>query len=260
MKVIDINIGDFETVEIHTFADLHIGDQYCDMNSVKRRIEYVKNTPNAYALLNGDLFNNATKTSVSDSYAELLPPMEQIQEGVDLFEPIAHKILALCTGNHENRTYNKEGIDLMNLFARQLRIFNRFCAVGGYIFLNLGTDERRSTDKRHRPLLYTIYMTHGSGGGKKEGGKIQRLMDMADKLDADIYIHSHTHVPAVLKGAYYRCNRNSHSLEKATRLFVNTSSELDWGGYAEQFELKPSALITPTIYLDGRKFGMEGKL
>ena len=43
---------------------------------IKERIEYVKNTESAYAVLNGDLMNNALKTSVSDIYSEQLSPME----------------------------------------------------------------------------------------------------------------------------------------------------------------------------------------
>ena len=76
IKTIDISLSeDFNKLEIHTFADLHLGDQHCDKKLIQQRIDYVKNTDNAYAILNGDLFNNATKTSVSDSYAEDIPPI-----------------------------------------------------------------------------------------------------------------------------------------------------------------------------------------
>ena len=67
-----------DAIEIHTFSDWHIGDKHCAMDQILAEIEYVKNTANAYVILNGDLLNNATKASVSDSYAELLTPMEQI--------------------------------------------------------------------------------------------------------------------------------------------------------------------------------------
>ena len=42
----------------------------------------------AYIILNGDILNNATKTSVSDCYSEVLMPMEQIQQAVELFVQI----------------------------------------------------------------------------------------------------------------------------------------------------------------------------
>ena len=70
----------FKTLELHTFADLHLGDRHTDMDLIKSRIKEVQEKENAYCILNGDLLNNATKTSVSDSYAEEIPPMEQIQK------------------------------------------------------------------------------------------------------------------------------------------------------------------------------------
>lgn len=62
-------------VEIHTLADLHMGDKHCDYNEIHRQVKAIKDNPNAYCILNGDLMNNATKTSISDSYAENLTPM-----------------------------------------------------------------------------------------------------------------------------------------------------------------------------------------
>lgn len=103
---------EFKILELHTFADLHIRDAHCDYKAIHDRIEHVRNTPNAYCVLNGDILNNATKTSVSDMYGELLTPMQQVMQGVSLFAPIKDKILAVTTGNHEYRTYKKEGICL----------------------------------------------------------------------------------------------------------------------------------------------------
>lgn len=55
MKIVKADLpSELETLEIHTFADEHIGDKFCDMKDIQRRIDYVKNTPNAYCVLNGD--------------------------------------------------------------------------------------------------------------------------------------------------------------------------------------------------------------
>jgi hypothetical protein len=110
MKAIRCNLSrDLSNLEIHTFADLHIGDKGCDMNLTRERIAHVKDTPNAYCILNGDLMNMATKTSISDCYAEQIPPMEQIKQCVDLFGPIRDKILCITSGNHERRVIQKRG-------------------------------------------------------------------------------------------------------------------------------------------------------
>ena len=96
MKIIKINLpAELEQLELHIFADEHIGDEHCDMKRLLERIEYVKNTPYAYCILNGDLLDNATKTSIGDSYAQAFNPMEQLEKAVELFGPIKDKVICI---------------------------------------------------------------------------------------------------------------------------------------------------------------------
>ena len=98
---------------------------------------------NAYCILNGDLLNNATKTSVSDSYAEEIPPMEQINKAVELFSPIKDKILAILTGNHESRTYQKRRVlTSWKIVARQMGLYDKFSKTGALIFVRFGEQSR----------------------------------------------------------------------------------------------------------------------
>ena len=242
-----------KSAEIFPFADLHMGDRNCDYALIKKRIEHVQQTPNAYAILDGDLINDASKTSVSDSYLEQLTPTEQIKKAVEVFSPIKDKILCINEGNHERRAHNKEGIDITELIARELGVEDRYSATSSVIFLRLGTlAERKAQD---RQVSYSIFCVHGSGGGRKEGAKIVRLADMASIVDADIFVHAHTHLPAILKEGFFRIDTANSTIAKVDKLFVNTAAYLDYGDYSEQFEFKPSSKDTPVIYLDGtRKF------
>ena len=258
MKVVKIDLPqELKQVEIHTLADLHIGDKFANMDGIKERIEYIKNTPNAYCILNGDLMNNATKTSVSDSYAEELTPMEQVEMCLELLEPIKDKIIAITSGNHEKRTYNKEGIDITKLVAMQLKLGDRYSPTSCFVFLRVG---KQNTNKHNRPVLYTIYSTHGTGGGRKEGAKAIRLADMASIVDADIYIHSHTHLGMIMKQGFFRADNKNNAVARVDKLFVNTSAMLEYGGYGEAFEFKPSSQHSPVIYLDGCTKRFEAKL
>jgi hypothetical protein len=93
---------------------------------------------------------------------------------------------------------------------------------------------------------------HGSGsGGRKEGGKVNRLADMASIIDTDIYIHSHTHLPLVMKQGFHRIDTRNSTVACVDKLFVNTSANINYGGYGEAGEFKPSSKETPVIYLDG---------
>lgn len=260
MKVVRADLSPLlKSVELHAFADEHIGDNNCDMERLKERIKYVAETPNAYCILNGDILDYASRSSIGDIETREFNIMGQIQQGVELFTPIKHKILCITNGNHENRAYRKEGIDLSKLIAMQLGLGDIYSPTSVMLFLRFGKAPNlhgRANDK----VLYTIYTLHGSGGGRKEGAKAIRLADMASVVDADIYIHSHTHLPMIMKQGYFRTDRGNLTVTNVTKLFVNTSSNLDYGGYGEAQEFKPNSKDTPVIYLNGTKKHFEAKL
>ncbi len=259
MKVIKINLPrNLEQIEIHTFADEHLGDMCCDVKRLLQRIEYVKNTPSAYCILNGDIIDNATCNSIGDTYSQALNPMNQLERAVEIFEPIKDKILCITHGNHENRTYKSEGINLSALIAGQLGLSERYTPTSALLFVRLGerSDGTKETNGSGRPrqICYSIYTLHGSGGGRKEGGKINRLADMAAIIDADIYIHSHTHLPIIMKQAFYRIDPRNSTVGIVEKLFVNTASNLNYeGSYGEYGAYKPNSKETPIIYLSGVK-------
>jgi predicted MPP superfamily phosphohydrolase len=256
MKCIKVDLSEkLKSIELHTLADLHMGDKYCDFKTIQERIRHIKETDNAYCILNGDLMNNATKTSISDSYAEQLTPMQQIGQAVDILLPIKDKILSIQSGNHESRTYRKEGIDLTEVMAREMGLADKFSSTSSLLFIRFGWN-----DLRKRKQWYTVYAIHGSGGGRKEGAKAIRLADMASIVDADIYIHSHTHLPMIMKQGFYRVDTSNSNAVHTDKLFVNTAATLNYGGYGETFEFKPSSQDTPIIYLSGEKKHFIAKL
>ena len=265
MKTIKIDLSrELSSVELHVFADEHIGDEQSDLKRVLGRIEYVKNTPNAYCILNGDIIDNATKTSIGDTYTQVFNPMEQLAKAVEIFAPIRDKILCITHGNHENRTYKKEGINLSCLLAKQLGLESRYTPTSATLFIRVGEQARGLKESngsgKVRQICYTLYVLHGSGGGRKEGAKAIRLADMASIIDTDIYIHSHTHLPMVMKQAYHRIDERNNTVALVDKLFVNTAANLKYGGYGEAGGFKPSSTDTPVIYLSGAKKYFEAKL
>ena len=265
MKVIKIDLPrELESVELHTFADEHLGDEHCDVKRLMQRIEYVKNTPNAYCILNGDIIDNATKTSIGDTYTQEFNPMAQLERAVEIFEPIKDKILCITHGNHENRTYKTEGINISRLIANQLGLAHRYTPTSAVLFIRLGeqTNGAKETNGsgKYRQICYSIYVLHGSGGGRKEGGKVNRLADMASIIDCDCYIHSHLHLPVIMKQAFHRIDPRNNTVAIVDKLFVNTASNLNYGGYGEAQEFKPSSKETPVIYLGGKRKSYEARL
>ena len=212
MKVIRADLPqNIDILELHTFADEHIGDNCCDLPRLKARIDYVAATPNAYCIMNGDILDYATRNSIGDIEAREFNIMEQLEKAIELFTPIKDKIIAITNGNHEAQ-------------------------------------------------LFTVYVNHGAGGGRKEGAKAIRLADMASIIDADVYIHSHTHLPMVMKQGYFRIDTRNSCVANVTKLFVNTAANLNYGGYGEAGEFKPNSKDTPVIYLSANRKEMCAKL
>ena len=90
--------------------------------------------------------------------------------------------------------------------------------------------------------------------------KVNRLADLAAIVDADIYIHAHTHLPLIFKEAFYRVNYGNSSVALVDKLFCNTSAALNYGGYGDKAGFKPASKCCPVIYLDGTKKDMWAKL
>lgn len=252
MKVVRHNLpSDIEKLELHVFADEHIGDPNSMINHLKKRIEYVKNTKNAYCVLNGDIIDYASRSSIGDIETREYNIMGQIKKTVELFTPIKDKILCITSGNHENRAYKKEGIDISSLIADKLGLSDVYSMTSVLLYVSFGK-------ARNGKQVYAGYIIHGTGNGRKEGGKINRLVDMASICDADFYVHSHSHLPGVIKESFYRVDYRHKTVRNVEKLFVNTASNLAYGGYGEGAEYKPNSTSYPVIYLSGLKRELNG--
>lgn len=257
MKAIKCDLPFAEVIEIYPMADHHIGDSMCDFKMIMELIEHIRTTPNAYCILGGDLMDTAICSSIGDTYGANLQPMEQLKMCVKIFEPIKDKILVVLPGNHENRVYKSDGIDMTEVMCNQLGIPERYSPTTALLFIRFGKSGKNMPNRRQ---LYTAYVTHGSGGGRKEGGKVNRLADLASIVDADIYIHSHTHLPVIFREGFFRTSPSNSSVAQVDKLFVNTAASLNYGGYGDKAGFKPASKKSPVIYLHGLKHEMWAKL
>ena len=253
---------DWPHANVYTLADLHIGDAHCDESEVLARVKAVQDDPYGLCVLNGDLMNTALRNSVSDVYGEVLSPMQQITYLVNMLRPIAGKVIGVTAGNHENRVYKSDGIDVTRLVCRELGIEEKYAPEGVLIFLRFGTkaNPQHVKEGRNPRQWYTIYATHGSGGGRKEGAKAIRLADMAAIVDADVYIHSHTHLPLVMKQSFFRADSSNCVAKQVSKLFVNTGATLGYGGYGQSQEFKPADVASPVIHLEAKHKRMSATM
>jgi predicted phosphodiesterase len=253
---------DWPHANVYTLADLHIGDAHCDESEVLARVKAVQDDPYGLCVLNGDLMNTALRNSVSDVYGEVLSPMQQITYLVNMLRPIAGKIIGVTAGNHENRVYKSDGIDVTRLVCRELGIEEKYAPEGVLIFLRFGTkaNPQHVKEGRNPRQWYTIYATHGSGGGRKEGAKAIRLADMNAMVDADIFVHSHVHLGMIMKESYFRIDSSNCVAKPVDKLFICTGAALKYGGYGQAQEFKPASMANPVIHLEAKHKRMSATM
>lgn len=251
VKIINVNLGkDLKELRIIPISDVHIGDKLTNYKLFKQVIETIKDTPNVYTILNGDLCNTALKNSKSDVYSDELSPMEQILKLVEILEPIKDKILVIGTGNHEDRIKKETNVDVIRLVARELGIEDRYADNWWYLFLRFGEKEQG----RKAPMCYQITGYHGSGGGgRKAGGKINKLQEMSNVVVADLYLQGHHHQQIATRSAVFIPDYANNSLTRKDMNFLMTNSFLDYGGYGEKAGFTPQPIGISEAILDGTK-------
>jgi predicted phosphodiesterase len=237
MKIIKKDLGkDFESIEIVNMGDLHVGDAGFDEKLLDKEIKKIKDIPNRFVVLNGDLINNAIRHSVSDIYTEQIGPHEQLDYLVKRFEPIKHKILGISQGNHEFRTYRETGIDIAKLFAASLGKLDCYDPEGGVIFASFGMNKYRP-NIRHTASLYFTHI-----GGTKAG-----LLKMADVVDVDIYFRGHYHNVETKKMDVFRTDKRYKTIRKETKVFVQNGACLKYGGYSQMKGFAPGSSVFPVV-------------
>lgn len=246
----------FKSIEILPIFDVHIGSPKCRYKELMADIEKVKQSPNTFIVLGGDLINNSTKASVGDVYEEALSPMSQIKKACDVFYDVKDKILCITSGNHERRSYKQDGIDLMYFFASELGIADKYdynsCVCVTRFGRQIHSDNKKSC-KSGAKVQYSIYVTHGDGnGGRTVGGKANGLERRGMIIpNVDVVITGHTHQNMAFQEMCYLFNEQNRTVREHITTYVNAASYLDYESYAELYGMKPSVCNSPMIKLNG---------
>jgi len=85
-------------------GDLHIGDKAFSDNSRSKLngyLKWVKETPDARIILNGDLLNCATRQSKTSPFEQDMTLEEQITAVCEFLDPVKDRIVGAVCGNHE---------------------------------------------------------------------------------------------------------------------------------------------------------------
>ena len=247
LRVLRAELPDFDEIELFVLADLHIGDPSTDETMIREFVRFILDKPNRYVILNGDIVDNALTVSVSDTYSQKYSPSLAINHATKILMPLANdkRILAIGTGNHEDRTYKITGIDISSYLAKDLGCEKVYTDNSFVLFVKFGKSEYWE-EKRPKKNVYSIFSWHGSGGGRKPGGKMNRVQSMQETIDVDLYIMSHVHTPMTMSDSTFNVNYQNMTISQKQRSYLVTNAWQDFGGYGP---VSYTHLTLPTILL-----------
>ena len=236
-------------IKIYPISDVHLGAAEHMTREWELFCQRVKNEPNSYIILGGDLINNATRNSVSNIFEETMRPREQKKIMVKMLEPLCDKILCAVSGNHERR--NRD-VDNDVTYDIMCKLDLEWVYRENIAFVKIQMGKPRGDGKKNPTYILTA--THGSGGGILTGGAVNRNERFGYVLDgSDALIVGHTHKPFVTQPSKIKIDAQNNRVSIKPFKVVSMTSWLGYSAYAAQKMLLPTSHAPQTIKLCGRR-------
>ena len=227
-QIIQSKFDELDHLNIYPLGDVHLGSKECDMELLKRWVEMVKADDNGAVVILGDIMNMGLKNSKSNVYEEVLTPLQQKEICYELLSPIADKIIAGCSGNHEYRTVKEVGTNpLYDVFCR-MRIEDRYRENACFIKLTVGKQGKN-------PNTYGVVLTHGSSKNKDE--KWTYSVD-----GCDCFISGHTHLGTHQPMGKIKMDLTHNKVKRVGYQNIVVLPFQSYGGYAVRNKYMPNSL------------------
>lgn len=169
--------------EIHVYGigDIHVGAPNWDSGLTLEIVERILSDPVGYVHLCGDVMNNGLKQSKTNSYFEVMNPVEQRQWVYENLKQLADRIISAVPGNHEDRTTNAVGLspvyDIMAMWGIEERYRENLAL--SVVKFGVSYSGRKS--------VYGGLTTHGSSFHKHT-----KFITGFDGIDYAVSGHTHT--------------------------------------------------------------------
>ena len=229
-----------EYANIYFIGDLHIESPEFNEKLFFKWVKMVKDDPFGYVIILGDIFDNALKTSKSNSYEARMRPKEAKKYFVEHFGPIADKILLILDGNHEIRSVNATDDSPLYDMACKLDLEDIYRESFGFIKLNLG--EKSKT----RQVSYAFAVGHGSTRRKAE--IFSFVVD-----NVDIFATGHTHHSSFMNPARIVIDMHNEVVREEDFVRIVVPSFLKVGGYGLRGMYEPAGHMFPIVTISGKE-------
>lgn len=245
-----------QDITIVPISDVHLGSRECMEQEFINFIKTVKETPNMYLTLGGDLIDNGTRSSVTNPFQATMPPSQQKKQMANILSEVRDRILCFTTGNHERRSVKDADDDPVYDIAAKLDLENLYRENIAFVKIQMGVLEDGNgylSHGKYRPT-YVLAVTHGAGGGVLTGGAVNRNERFGYVIDGlDALIVGHTHKPFTTQTGKIKIDAHNNKISVRPFKVISATSWLEYGGYAAHKMLLPTSHCLHTLTLRGNR-------
>ena len=252
--VINYRFEDRENITIYPIADIHLGAAEHMEAKWREFRTMILDQEHAYITLGGDLLNNGIKSSLSNTYDEVLRPREAKALMTEMLMPLKNRILCAVSGNHEARSSKEVDDFIIYDICAKLDIEERCRENIAFVKIQFGAP--RANGKGNP--TYVLCVTHGAGGGNLTGAVVNRAERFAYALDGvDCLILGHSHKPVTTQPGKLRVDSQHNTVSIKPFKILSCSSWLDYGGYAAKSNLLPTTHTSQRLILFAKEKKMK---
>ena len=222
-------------------SDMHFGHRNCDEKAIEKYLR-IAQEEDVRVIIGGDLFEAKLRKSKGRLSEQVCTPGEQLAFWKKALKPLAGKIDAIVSGNHEERIAEEAEIEVLKEVADYLGV--EYDPIGVWVAYLYNTGKT----SRHIESM-SIYATHGSTGSILPGGKINAAYRLRWNVAADVIITGHVHQFNATPGEFFDVVlTGANKIVKAKEQWVITNGSClrTAGSYGER-KMYPSQPIKQAV-------------
>lgn len=227
-------------IRLAPLYDVQWGSRTCDEEKFERHIDWIRDNPEVYTWLGGDLIDWNTKLSIgSGVFEQKWDPENQIVKMAQMLARIRDRILFAIPGNHELRGA-MVGIDAARWYSTLLQI----PYFGEPVFCDI----------RFCGHTTALYAWHGRGAARTEGAITNVTMEPLRWVDCDLVWCGHLHRPRFIPTVRIVRHPEDMTLEeREVGAVMSPSYQGYFNSYASRMGYGPAprGLVVANIYTDG---------
>ena len=240
-------------IKVACISDVHYGALEHLKCEWERFVKTVSEDPDMFLILNGDLINNNTRSSVGSPWDDTVRPREQKKRMVEFLDPIKDRILCCTSGNHERRSLKDADDDPTYDIMTKLDLEDVYRQNAAFLKLSLGVRGDQPN------VSYRFAVTHGAGGGILTGATVNRNERWGNVIDGvDCVIVGHTHKGTVTRPAKLVFDPYNNKVTVKDYLVISCVAWQKYAEYPLQKMMLPASTGNPQIlYLSDKEKHIE---